>query len=182
MNLSRLVVERRAGARYHGARLLMPVLRRAFAAIGRGSVIIRPLMLTGVERITLGDDVCIRDGAWLAAEGPDSEIVVGDRTSMGHRAHVHSLAPVRIGRDCVFADNVMVTTSDHDRDDRHGVHAVGPVVIGDRVFLGQNVVVLGGVTVADGATVAAGAVVTKDVPAGATVGGVPARLIQAARG
>ncbi|QEH94694.1 hypothetical protein FV141_09875 [Dermacoccus abyssi] len=69
----------------------------------------------------------------------------------------------------------MVSTSDHDRRDRHRVHGTGPITIGDDVFLGQNVVVLGGVSIGDGATVAAGAVVNSDVAAGAVVGGVPAR-------
>jgi serine O-acetyltransferase len=42
-------------------------------------------------------------------------------------------------------------------------------VIGNRVFLGAGAKVLGGVTVGDGAVVGANAVVTRDVPAGATV-------------
>jgi acetyltransferase-like isoleucine patch superfamily enzyme len=51
------------------------------------------------------------------------------------------------------------------------------VVIGDRVWLGTRAVVLKGVTIGDGAVVAAGAVVTRDVPAGAVVAGVPARVV-----
>ena len=50
--------------------------------------------------------------------------------------------------------------------------------IGDDVWVGSHVVILDGVTVGDHAVLAAGAVVTKDVPAGAIVGGNPARFMR----
>ena len=52
-----------------------------------------------------------------------------------------------------------------------------PIHIGKSVWLGSHVTVLPGITIGDGAIVAAGAVVTKDVPAGTTVAGVPAQII-----
>ena len=178
MNPARLIVEKRAGLRYRFAQAGMPLMRAAFGHVGSGSVVLAPLMLMGVDKISIGDGVIIRDGAWLATEGPSAELVIGNGTYVGHRAHFHSIDPVHIGPGCVIADNVMVTSTDHDRDDRHGVHGTGPVRLGERVFLGQNVVVLGGVTIGDGATVGAGAVVVRDVPAGAVVGGVPARVLR----
>ncbi|MCS6711628.1 hypothetical protein JSY14_06145 [Brachybacterium sp. EF45031] len=87
-----------------------------------------------------------------------------------------------IGTDCVLADGVFIASTDHDRENRHAVHGTGPIMIGDRVFIGQRAIVLGGVTIGDGATIAAGAVVTRDVPAGAVVAGVPARPLQHPRG
>lgn len=56
-----------------------------------------------------------------------------------------------------------------------GVILGGGVTVGDEVLMGTGSIVLPGVRVGDGATVGAGAVVREDVPAGATVVGVPAR-------
>jgi serine acetyltransferase len=50
-------------------------------------------------------------------------------------------------------------------------------VLGERVFVGSGARILGGLTIGDDAVIGAGAVVTKDVPAGVTVVGVPARQI-----
>ena len=53
-----------------------------------------------------------------------------------------------------------------------------PVSVGNDVWIGERALILGGVSVGNGAVIGAGAVVTKDVPAYAIVGGVPARLIR----
>lgn len=50
--------------------------------------------------------------------------------------------------------------------------------IGNNVFIGAGARVLGGVRVGDGAIVGANAVVVDDVPAGATVVGIPARVLR----
>lgn len=53
-----------------------------------------------------------------------------------------------------------------------------PPVIKNDVWIGSNAIILQGVTIENGAIIAAGAVVTKDVPAYAIVGGVPAKIIK----
>lgn len=55
---------------------------------------------------------------------------------------------------------------------------VAPVVFKRGCYLGAGALILPGVTVGERAVVAAGAVVTRDVPAGKVVAGVPARVIK----
>lgn len=58
-----------------------------------------------------------------------------------------------------------------------GCRILGGVLIGSFVSIGSNAVVMRNIKIGDGAIVGAGAVVTKDVPAGITVVGVPAKKV-----
>lgn len=49
--------------------------------------------------------------------------------------------------------------------------------VGRGASIGSNTTLLGGITIGEGALVGAGSVVTKNVPAGSTVAGNPAKLI-----
>lgn len=97
----------------------------------------------------------------LAAIGECSMIdmgaVLGGRATVGKNCH--------IGAGTVLAGVVEPASAT-------------PVIIEDDVMIGANAVVLEGVRVGKGAVVAAGAVCVEDVPAGAVVAGVPARVIK----
>lgn len=86
---------------------------------------------------------------------------------------------ITIGDGSLIGHGSIITTLNHGVEPaRRGDMIPGPVVIGRDVWLGARVTIVPGVTIGDGAIVGAGAVVTKDVPARAIVGGVPAKLIR----
>jgi acetyltransferase-like isoleucine patch superfamily enzyme len=146
--------------------------------------------------VVLGDDVAI----------PHPDLVnlygcrVGDSTKIGAFVEVQKGAV--IGRRCKISSHTFVCEGVTIEDDvfiGHGVMFINDrrprasaegrlqteadwQVIPTRVCrgasIGSGAAILCGVTVGEGALVGAGAVVTRDVAAGTTVAGVPARLIR----
>lgn len=112
----------------------------------------------------------------------DGELILGENVYMQQGAVVSAHERVEIGDNSGFAEYVSVHDNDHGRgsDDvsfRTVQHDTAPVVIGCNVWVGAHVTITKGVTIGDNAIIAAGAVVTRDIPAGAIAGGVPARVI-----
>jgi serine O-acetyltransferase len=94
--------------------------------------------------------------------------VIGPGLRLPHPMGIIIAPNVTIGADCdLYADVRLVLG--------HGVK-VG-AIIGDHVFLGDGAKVVGNVRIGDHAIIGVSSVVTKDVPAGATAVGIPARVV-----
>lgn len=148
-----------------------------------------------LNNVTLGRDVKIY--AFVNAYGCE----IGDETRVG--AFVEIQKGVKIGRRCKISshsflcegvtieDNVFIghgvmftndkyprATNDDGSPQSEADWSVVPIVIRKGASIGSNATILAGITVGENAMVGAGAVVTRDVPDGTTVAGVPARVVQ----
>lgn len=101
-------------------------------------------------------------------------IEIGKDTVIGENAVLDGRGKIIIGNHVAFATGVMVYNSQHDIRDPQFAAVTKDVHIDDYVFIGPRAIILPGVHIGKGAVVGAGAVVTKDVPPGVVVGGVPA--------
>jgi maltose O-acetyltransferase len=128
-------------------------LRRQFAACGEKVSIQWPVVINGADKLSVGNNVSINAFVHIWAQGG-----------------------VSIGDSTLIASHVAITSLTHDKNSADFAASLitRPVTIGRNVWIGTNAVVLPGVSIGDGAIIAAGAVVTRDVPPGAIVAGVPA--------
>lgn len=95
---------------------------------------------------------------------------IGRRLVIDHGLGLVVGATAIIGDDVLLYQGVTLGMTGHHGGKRHPT-------LGNGVVVGANATVLGNITVADNAKVGAGAVVVRDVPAGSTVVGVPAHVI-----
>jgi maltose O-acetyltransferase len=131
------------------------LLSEHFAGVGKGVVVRPPFFCDFGYNITLGDGVFMNFNCVILDCMP---VVIGDRTQIGPAVQIYA--------------------ADHPRDAeqrRAGLEFSRPVQIGRDVWIGGGAIILPGITIGDGAVIGAGSVVTRDVGAGETVVGNPAR-------
>ena len=131
--------------------------------------------------ISFGRFVWIGDGTKIRCH--EGLVEIGPKTVMGQECTISAYRHVRIGSDCVIADRTMFIDFDHgvvetERAIRHQGIYTEDVRVGSNVWIGYGACILRGVSVGDNSIIGTNAVVTKDVPANAVVGGVPARVLR----
>jgi acetyltransferase-like isoleucine patch superfamily enzyme len=132
-------------------------------------------------QIRFGRFVWIGDGTKIRCH--EGIVEVGAKTVMGQECTISAYQRVRIGEECVIADRAMFIDFDHgivevERPIRSQGIYKRDVEVGNNVWIGYGACILRGVSVGDNSVIGTNSVVTKDVPANAVVGGIPARIIR----
>jgi serine O-acetyltransferase len=96
---------------------------------------------------------------------------IGKRLFIDHGMGVVIGETAEIGDDCLIYKGVVMGGTSLEKKKRHPT-------LGNRVIVGSNSTILGAITIGDGARIGSGSVVVKPVPAGATVVGVPGRIVE----
>jgi serine O-acetyltransferase len=95
---------------------------------------------------------------------------IGRRVVIDHGMAIVIGETATIGDDCLLYKGVVLGGTKLEHTVRHPQ-------VGNRVVIGSNACILGAIRVGDGARIGSGSVVVREVPPGATVVGVPARVI-----
>jgi len=95
----------------------------------------------------------------------------GRRVFIDHGMGVVIGETSEIGDDCLLYKGVVLGGTTLEKKKRHPT-------LGNRVVIGSNSTILGAISIGDGARIGSGSVVVKPVPPGATVVGVPGRIVE----
>jgi serine O-acetyltransferase len=110
-------------------------------------------------------------GRWFTGIEIHPGAKIGRRLFIDHGMGVVIGETSEIGDDCLIYKGVVLGGTTLEKKKRHPT-------LGNRVIIGSNSTVLGAIPIGDGARIGSGSVVVKAVPPGATVVGVPGRIVE----
>lgn len=152
--------------------------------------------LLGLKHFSVGKGTFFGPGAKLTAWETYRNykynpcITIGYNCHFGRAFHITAIGEITIGNNLLTGQNVIISDNSHGDSKANQLHippierpltTKGPIRIGNNVWIGDRVAILSGVSIGDGAIIGSNAVVTHDVPEGAVVGGVPARILKIMR-
>ena len=108
---------------------------------------------------------------WLTGIEIHPGATIGRRVFIDHGMGVVIGETAQIGDDCTLYHGVTLGGTSWDKGKRHPT-------LGKGVVVGAGAKILGPITIGDGAKIGSNAVVVKDVPPGATVVGIPGRIVE----
>ena len=151
-----------------------------------------PIYLRGRSQIKFGKGFTTGVGVRLDALGDGSGVKIefGTDVQLNDYVHIGAIEKVKIGNNVLIASRVFISDHNHGNYSGEWSHCspdqlpidrdlvASPVIIEDRVWIGENVCVLPGVKIGAGAIIGAGSIVTRDIEPDTIVVGNPARVIK----
>jgi acetyltransferase-like isoleucine patch superfamily enzyme len=160
---------------------------RFFGRVGKNSKILKPMRLSNIGNIFIGDGVVINKYAFLLTLSiPGSgtpQLVIGDGCIIGHMNHITCVDEVIIGKRVLTADRVHISDNSHVYANPNiaiadqGVTSRGKVSIGDGSWIGENVSLLS-CRIGRNCVIGSNAVVMSDIPDNCVAVGIPARIVR----
>lgn len=145
------------------------------------------LISSGVLPVIVGGVLTIKDGAFVKVGdfiaydgcvigvGEKANLTIGKGSYLNRDSKLYCFHSISIGDYCSISESVIIRDRDnHVYPGSGGRDIAAPIVIGNRVWIGQGAMILNGVTIGDNAVITAGSVVIRDVPPDCMVAGNPA--------
>jgi len=143
------------------------------------------------SRISLGNSVSLRKGAWLNVADENTEgdpaIVIEDNCAIGTDSIISAKNCIHIEHDVLIAQSVLIVDHNHAYEDinvpivKQGITEGGRIRIGQGSWIAHGAAILcpkGELTIGRNCIVAANSVVTRSIPDYCLVAGLPARIMR----
>lgn len=158
--------------------------------IGKKTIIYSPSKIVNPRNISIGNHVIIEENSTLYSVGTyqginhQGKICIGNNVYINHGFNATAANNIIIEDDVLCAFNVSLFDFNHGYEDvnkninQTPLTVKGPIVIGEKSWIGMNVSILGAVRIGKHCVIGANSVVTRDIPDYCVVSGNPGRIIK----
>lgn len=152
-----------------------PLFRSQCLSVGKGFFMEKLPYVNGQGKIYIGENVIFSGRIALGFNnklGGRPVLIVGNNTHINHNTFLGIAGSIEFGSNCRIASGtVMLDNDGHPLEfEKRRMNLplepdrIGPIRIGNDVWIGMNSIILKGVNIGDRTIIGAGAIITRDVP------------------